>query len=184
MEAGSNNTKLNDRILWYDGDSTISETEVVRMLSLGLPVEGMFVENVSDEIHRYNQLVPPEQQIHVKQHVADLNFSWNIPEEYQTIDLVEYLHDKLSNRSNKLSDSEWNDRATRIASELSLYRRLGLETVLRTLIYIINTLHKNNIVWGVGRGSSVSSYVLYLIGVHDVDSVKYELEITDFLRTE
>ena len=48
--------------------------------------------------------------------------------------------------------------------------------------YIIDTLRENNIVWGVGRGSSVSSYMLYLIGVHKVDSIKYNLNINEFIR--
>jgi DNA polymerase III alpha subunit len=50
------------------------------------------------------------------------------------------------------------------------------------LIYIIDTMRKNNIVWGVGRGSSVASYILYLLGVHKVDSVKYNLHIEEFLK--
>jgi DNA polymerase III alpha subunit len=54
--------------------------------------------------------------------------------------------------------------------------------ILRAITYVINTLQDKNIVWGVGRGSSVSSYVLYILGVHDVDSVKYNLDIADFLR--
>ena len=54
--------------------------------------------------------------------------------------------------------------------------------VLRFMVYMIDTMRKNNIVWGVGRGSSVSSYILYLIGVHKVDSIKFELNIEEFLR--
>jgi DNA polymerase III alpha subunit len=49
-------------------------------------------------------------------------------------------------------------------------------------IYIIDPLRKNNSVWGVGRGSSVASYVLYLIGVHKIDSLFFDLDIEDFLR--
>jgi DNA polymerase III alpha subunit len=37
-------------------------------------------------------------------------------------------------------------------------------------------------VWGVGRGSSVASYVLFLIGVHRIDSMKYNLDYKEFLR--
>jgi len=47
---------------------------------------------------------------------------------------------------------------------------------------MVDTFRKNNVVWGVGRGSSVSSYVLYLLGVHRVDSIKYKLNINEFLR--
>ena len=50
--------------------------------------------------------------------------------------------------------------------------------------YVVDTLRDNNIVWGVGRGSSVSSYVLYLIGIHKIDSVKYALPIDEFFKGE
>ena len=50
------------------------------------------------------------------------------------------------------------------------------------LKYMIDTFRKNDIVWGVGRGSSVASYVLFLIGVHKTDSMLYELDVTEFLR--
>ena len=70
----------------------------------------------------------------------------------------------------------------RVNEELNLYDKYNIIDVLKVCIYIIDTLRKNNIVWGVGRGSSVASYVLYLIGVHKVDSIKYELDINEFLR--
>ena len=54
--------------------------------------------------------------------------------------------------------------------------------VLQFLKYMVDTLRENNIVWGVGRGSSVASYVLYLLGVHKVNSIKYDLDPTEFLR--
>jgi DNA polymerase III alpha subunit len=54
--------------------------------------------------------------------------------------------------------------------------------VLKCLKYIIDTLRNNNLIWGVGRGSSVASYVLYLMGVHKVDSIKYDLNPEEFLR--
>jgi DNA polymerase III alpha subunit len=50
------------------------------------------------------------------------------------------------------------------------------------LKYIVDTLRDNKIIWGVGRGSSVSSYVLYLLGVHRIDSLKYQLDYREFLR--
>jgi DNA polymerase III alpha subunit len=50
--------------------------------------------------------------------------------------------------------------------------------------YIVDTLRANNIVWGVGRGSSVASYVLHLIGVHKIDSIKYSIPIEEFFKGE
>ena len=70
----------------------------------------------------------------------------------------------------------------RLLEELQLYKSHNMIPVLLTIKYIVDTLRKNNIVWGVGRGSSVASYVLFLIGVHKVDSVKYKLPINEFFK--
>ena len=71
---------------------------------------------------------------------------------------------------------------SRVEEEMKLYNSFNLHNVLRFLIYLIDTMRAHGIVWGVGRGSSVASYVLYLIGVHKVNSIKYKLDIHEFLR--
>ena len=76
----------------------------------------------------------------------------------------------------KFSDCE------RCGEELLLYQERDLFNLLRYMKYLVDTMRKNNIVWGVGRGSSVASYVLYLIGIHRIDSIKYNLDINEFLK--
>ena len=70
----------------------------------------------------------------------------------------------------------------RLIEELQEFRARNMLPLLRTLKYVVDTLRKHNIVWGVGRGSSVASYVLYLLGVHKIDSIKYGLDWQEFLR--
>jgi len=70
----------------------------------------------------------------------------------------------------------------RVGQELLLYQERNLFDLLRYLKYLVDTLRKNNVVWGVGRGSSVASYVLFLIGVHKIDSLYYNLDIEEFLK--
>jgi DNA polymerase III alpha subunit len=69
-----------------------------------------------------------------------------------------------------------------VGEELILYQERNLFDLLRFLKYLIDTLKKNKIVWGVGRGSSVASYVLYLLGVHKINSLYYDLDIKEFLK--
>ena len=66
--------------------------------------------------------------------------------------------------------------------ELTMFKERGLFPVLQLLIYIVDVMRKNNLVWGVGRGSAVASFVLYILGVHKVNSVKYKLDIQEFLK--
>ena len=75
-----------------------------------------------------------------------------------------------------------DEEKQRVDEELQLYVKYNLLNVLKFLVYLISVMREHDIVWGVGRGSSVSSYVLYLLGVHKVDSIKYGLNINDFLK--
>lgn len=176
-----NSVKLKDRTLWFDGDSTVEAKDIINNIATGNIIDSLFVEELTKEIVRYNALVPLTEQVSVKSNTAELSFDWDIPEEYKSLDIISYVGDKLLEQSASADDIE--QRELRCAEELMLYMKMGLFDTLKTLIYIINTLIEKNIVWGVGRGSSVSSYVLYVIGVHDVDSFFYDLNIEEFLRT-
>jgi DNA polymerase III alpha subunit len=72
----------------------------------------------------------------------------------------------------------------RVVEELGLFAKHDMIPMLKTMKYVVDTLRANNIVWGVGRGSSVASYVLFIIGVHKIDSVKYKLPINEFFKGE
>ena len=70
----------------------------------------------------------------------------------------------------------------RVEQEYLLFEKKNFIKVLQFLIYFIDTLRENNIVWGVGRGSSVASFCLFLIGVHKINPLQYNLNIAEFLR--
>ena len=98
---------------------------------------------------------------------------WFMPDEYKELDVVAHLY----------SLCEGDDkRFLRVNEELSAFQNRGMFDLLRYMIYLVDFMRENNIVWGVGRGSSVASYVLYLIGVHRIDSIKYNLDWREFLR--
>lgn len=97
---------------------------------------------------------------------------WQMPDEYKELDIAAYVLG-LCNSDHELQ---------RVGEELLLFQERNLFDLLRYLKYLIDTLRKNNIVWGVGRGSSVSSYVLFLLGVHKINSIYYNLNIDEFLK--
>jgi DNA polymerase III alpha subunit len=97
---------------------------------------------------------------------------WNMPEQYNKFDIVGWL----------VEQCQTQQQINRVAQELVLYDERNLMSLLQFLKYMITMFREHNIVWGVGRGSSVSSYVLYLLGVHKVDSMMYNLDVADFLR--
>lgn len=81
-----------------------------------------------------------------------------------------------------LSLCESDEQRARVHEEMDLYEAKGLLPILQTMILLVDHFRQNKIVWGVGRGSSVASYVLFLLGVHRIDSMKYGLSIKDFLK--
>lgn len=97
---------------------------------------------------------------------------WLTPAPYKDMDVVDYLFGLCSTE----------EESDRVERELTMYAERELINVLRFLIYLVDTARKNNVVLGVGRGSSVASYVLFLIGVHKIDSIKYDLNVKEFLR--
>ena len=99
--------------------------------------------------------------------------NWFIPNEYKQLDIESFLVTQCPEQN-----------YTRLIQELALFEQNNMMPVLKTMKYVVDTLRKNNIVWGVGRGSSVSSYVLFLIGIHKIDSVKYALPIDEFFKGE
>lgn len=96
---------------------------------------------------------------------------WYIPDDYCP-DLTAMLYDMCKTE----------EQRDRVSLELELFIKHGIYDVLHVMKYIVDTLRENNIVWGVGRGSSVASYVLFLIGVHKIDSIKYKLPIEEFFK--
>jgi DNA polymerase III alpha subunit len=97
---------------------------------------------------------------------------WIFPVAYQHIDVKSWL----------ISKCKTSEEVDRVNQEWVLFEERDLVMLLRLFIYIIDYMRQNGFVWGVGRGSSVCSYILYLIGVHRVDSIKYGLQISDFLK--
>jgi DNA polymerase III alpha subunit len=107
----------------------------------------------------------------VEQFDADMQKHWFMPEDYYP-NLVEMLYGLCKTP----------EQQDRVSEELELFIQHGMMDLLFYLKYLVDTMRSNNIVWGVGRGSSVASYVLYLLGVHKVDSIKYGLDIREFLK--
>ena len=98
--------------------------------------------------------------------------NWLMPEEYKQMDIAQHVIDLCK------TDAE----IQRAGQELLLFQERNLFDLLKYLKYLVDTMKSNDVIWGVGRGSSVASYVLYLIGVHKIDSMYYELDVEEFLR--
>lgn len=113
-----------------------------------------------------------KQDISVEQfdHIKQTN--WYMPDKYKSLDIAQHVLDLCSN----------DNELQRVGEELIMFQERNMFDLLRYLKYLVDTMRENNIVWGVGRGSSVSSFVLFLLGVHRINSLYYNLSIDEFLK--
>ncbi len=98
--------------------------------------------------------------------------NWRYPDEYDELDLELYFTGKC----------ETYEQTFRVLEELELFKEKEQEKLLRWAIWFMDFVNSNDIFIGVGRGSSVSSYCLYLIGLHMIDSLEYDLDPREFLK--
>lgn len=98
--------------------------------------------------------------------------NWYMPDEYKNFDISKWVLDQCRTE----------EELQRTGQELLMYHERNLVPILQFMKFFVDTMRKHNVVWGVGRGSSVASYVLFLIGVHRIDSLFFDLDITEFLK--
>jgi DNA polymerase III alpha subunit len=152
-------------LLYKDPKLDISLFQVEDSIEYNRSVAELHAElDLLDSYHNINMSVEEFDGI--------LQKNWHMPKEYRELDIAAYVLD-LCREEHELQ---------RVGQELLLYQERDLFDLLRYLKYLVDTLRKNNVVWGVGRGSSVASYVLFLLGVHKIDSLYYNLDIDEFLK--
>jgi len=97
---------------------------------------------------------------------------WFMPAEYLELDVAKYVLDMCKTE----------EELQRVGDELMKFQDREMFPLLRYCKYLVDTMRKHNIAWGVGRGSSVASYVLFLIGIHRINSLHYDIKIDEFLK--
>ena len=139
----------------------------------------------SDDIDKFNNVCEeqglPKLQKYIPLDVDEKTFDgvcqseWFMPDKYKDINVYKYVLSKAHTPCPQhVQDRIWE--------EMEEFESRGMHNLLRYMIYLVDFMRENSIVWGVGRGSSVASYVLYLIGVHRIDSIQYGLDWREFLR--
>jgi DNA polymerase III alpha subunit len=168
--------KINDH-----GDVIFSEEDVIELLYTDpdFDISKLYLDSIhkySDSLKELGVDLPvintapkrPKPEIFDKENCDN----WHMPEKYYQINVLQWLLARCQNDEEKV----------RVQMEYDLFEKKKFIRVLQFLIYFVDTLRANNMVWGVGRGSSVASFCLFLIGVHKINPMLYNLDITEFLR--
>jgi DNA polymerase III alpha subunit len=140
-------------------DLTVDYTEDIEQLE----------QTAGFTFQRFNEQL---NQLDIADFDSALQSDWFMPPEYKEFDVKEWC----------LSRCTTNEQIKRVEAEMAAYEERGMIPLLQWTKHFVDTCNENGIVWGIGRGSSVASFVLYLLGVHQIDSVKYNLDWQEFLR--
>jgi DNA polymerase III alpha subunit len=161
------------------GRAVVDSRGLFELWYQGLDEHGLSI-SMDEEITRFNSectahgktdiLIQPDGTIPLTH--SERAKRWLIPEEYKSLDVEAYCLSLCTSEEERL----------RVRHEMGLFHFYGMEPVLQSLIYMVKVFREQKIVWGIGRGSSVASYVLFLIGVHKINSMAFGLDVEDFLR--
>lgn len=149
-----------------------TQTELIQGVLLHGPAILNHCES-ADDLTDYLNRLQQEHLLYPRPVTTIDSAAWFLPMEYQHMDMEAFLFSACPKAHHE-----------RLQQELALFHSHNMMPVLSAMKYVVDTLRANDIVWGVGRGSSVASYVLFIIGVHKIDSVKYTLPIKEFFKGE
>ena len=166
------------------GELIFDETDVIDLVMQGHNVDSLKyvvvdqtvnLEELVAHIERPDSLLtwtfPYNQGTSVPEFHLTQQMNWHMPEEYKQLDIAAYILGLCT-----------AEELQRCGEELLLYQERNLFNLLKYLKYLVDVMTENKIIWGVGRGSSVASYVLYKLGVHRINSMFYNLDVREFLR--
>lgn len=167
------------------GEPVFSSSDIIHLYMQGHDLSAMERITVDDTVDletaatildnvpvfiRYDQIAKESMTVEEYDHRCQNN--WFMPDKYKQLDIAEYV----------LSLCENSAELQRCGEELLLFQERDLFNLLRYLVYLVDTMRENKLIWGVGRGSSVASFVLYKLGVHRINSLHYDLDPAEFLR--
>lgn len=177
--------ELADRTVRFDGVSLLYPEQVREFFMQGLTPSQMRVTEITPAIEQFNACSIAEDQLSAEL-LEPIQFSlaWQLPSEYLSLNIEEHIFNVFSERLPGLNYTavQVELAIARVDEELTEYKTRGLHDLLRVIIYVLETFRKNNEVYGVGRGSSCASFILFLLGLHVVDSIKFEVDLQEFFH--
>ena len=151
-----------------------SVDDIVNLMLNGYNESGAIVCSTF-EVQKYNSYFDQELIFEPTLENKDMHTrsnTWFMPESYKKIDVLSLCIERCTRQ----------EEIDRVNAEFEEFKNKDLVNLLRYFVFLVDIMRKESIIWGIGRGSSVSSYILYLIGIHKVDSIRYNLDFKEFIK--
>lgn len=166
-----------NRYISQDGDVKCDLNAVVYAINCGQDIQYIQLMEIAEpERLKFNENC---KKFGLAQRMLDYTIEHDQNHELWRYDAV---YDKINLEDYFLALCSTDEARERVLYELSLYEKYNMTKLLRCMMWLVDYMEEHDIFWGLGRGSSVASYCLYLIGLHMVDSVKYSLDVNEFLK--
>ena len=162
----------NHRILLRDGESVVSEFEYARRLITGDVQDNIHpVKSNATDVYTMltgNDIARDVEDIQVvKKHIET------------TAAMIDFVLAKVSEASRyNITDID------RVELELEYFIRTENIPFIIDLIHLIAKFEEDGVVWGVGRGSSCASLLMYILRVTDIDPLKYDIPFSELSKEQ
>lgn len=162
-------------IFLEDGNIDYNVNDLINLMKSNIDINQVFSSSKYTNEFNTQMKIFEDTTFNFSKHIIDHEKNqseWFIPDEYMDINIHEILLNKCSN----------NIQIERVNFEYTIYIKHKLEPLLKFIVFLVDIMREMDIVWGVGRGSSTCSYILFLLGIHKIDSLKYDLDFNEFLK--
>jgi DNA polymerase III alpha subunit len=182
LSRHSFNTKLNDRTLWADGASSYSTVQLQNyFLNGSFDLEHVFIDEIDGELKNFIKFSGIDLQVKYKN--KDLDTAWNFSDSIKNIEMENIIVQRLTEYINENPKNK-EEAIKRVLDELDEFKAKNLLSLIILVHYIVDQFTKNNVVWGVGRGSSCACFIFYLLKLHMVDCITFDIPMSEFFRKE
>jgi DNA polymerase III alpha subunit len=172
--------ELEDRIITDKGE-VVAKLDLLLKKALSHEIFTNILTEDHDEVRLYNKKMGktliPIWKNEKEEYPSDNTYQWTIPLEYQTLNIEELVIQNLIHK--QLIKKEYVER---LELELNIMEEKNMFPFIRCLLYVVDSFKKNNVVWGIGRGSSCASLILYILDINKVDPVKYNIPHEEFFK--
>lgn len=160
------------RVLLRDGSTVVTPERFAADILQGKEVDHLKVMACHD-----SEVYDLHNQSQTSTEVRDIEVN---PEDHShDLEDIDVLYEFMTTLPRYTGSEEQEDR---IIEELEYFDRTNNITFLIKCRELIDQFKEDGVVWGVGRGSSCASVVLFILEVNDIDPLRFDIPFSELSK--